>query len=235
MNDLAVEQFRYSFDNLGYLIFGDRTAMAVDGGAVEDILSFLEKRRLELRWVVNTHSHYDHTSGNEALLKYSRARFMDCAALAALGRLELEGKTIQVYATPGHTRDSICFHTDTILLTGDTLFNGTVGNCFSGDIHSFYSSIRKILTLPLETVIYAGHDYVRDSLAMARHLEPDNPAIDDFLSVYDPNHVYSTLADELRINPYLRFNEGRIVRLLREMELPCGTEEERWKSLMSLE
>ncbi len=235
MNDLAVEQFRYSFDNLGYLIFGDRTAMAVDGGAVEDILSFLEKRRLELRWVVNTHSHYDHTSGNEALLKYSRARFMDCAALAALGRLELEGKTIQVYATPGHTRDSICFHTDTILLTGDTLFNGTVGNCFSGDIHSFYSSIRKILTLPPETVIYAGHDYVRDSLAMARHLEPDNPAIDDFLSVYDPNHVYSTLADELRINPYLRFNEGRIVRLLREMELPCGTEEERWKSLMSLE
>jgi len=209
--------------------------MAVDGGAVEDILSFLEKRRLELRWVVNTHSHYDHTSGNEALLKYSRARFMDCAALAALGRLELEGKTIQVYATPGHTRDSICFHTDTILLTGDTLFNGTVGNCFSGDIHSFYSSIRKILTLPPETVIYAGHDYVRDSLAMARHLEPDNPAIDDFLSVYDPNHVYSTLADELRINPYLRFNEGRIVRLLREMELPCGTEEERWKSLMSLE
>lgn len=235
MNDLAVEQFRYSFDNLGYLIFGDRTAMAVDGGAVEDILSFLEKRRLELRWVVNTHSHYDHTSGNEALLKYSRARFIDCAALAVLGRLELEGKIIQVYATPGHTRDSICFHTDTILLTGDTLFNGTVGNCFSGDIHSFYSSIRKILTLPPETVIYAGHDYVRDSLAMARHLEPDNPAIDDFLSVYDPNHVYSTLADELRINPYLRFNEGRIVRLLREMELPRGTEEERWKSLMSLE
>jgi hydroxyacylglutathione hydrolase len=70
---------------------------------------------------------------------------------------------------------------------------------------------------------------------MARHLEPDNPAIDDFLSVYDPNHVYSTLADELRINPYLRFNEGRIIRLLREMELPRGTEEERWKSLMSLE
>lgn len=235
MTKLAVEQFRYSFDNLGYLIFGDRAAVAVDGGAVEDILAFLERRRLELRWVVNTHAHYDHTPGNEALLRHSKAQFLDCAALAARGRLELEGETIHIYATPGHTRDSLCFHVDSILLTGDTLFNGTIGNCFSGDTLGFYRSIKKIMTLPPETVIYAGHDYVRDSLVMARHLEPDNAAIDHFLSVYDPNHVYSTLADELQINPYLRFNDGRIVRFLREMGLPCDTEEERWQSLMSLD
>jgi len=235
MTDLAVEQFRYSFDNLGYLIFGDRAAIAVDGGAVEAILAFLKSRRLELQLVVNTHAHYDHTMGNDDLLRHSRARFLNCETLAARGRLELEGEPISVYATPGHTRDSLCFHVDTILLTGDTLFNGTIGNCFSGDYRSFYLSIKKILTLPPATVIYAGHDYVRDSLGMARHLEPDNPSIDDFFSVYDPNHVYSTLADELRINPYLRFNDEHIVRLLREMGLPCDTEEERWQSLMSLE
>jgi hydroxyacylglutathione hydrolase len=223
MTVLAVEQFRYSYDNLGYVIFGDSTAIAVDGGAVDEILDFLKKRRLELQFVVNTHSHYDHTPGNEALLRHSRARFLDCATLAYRGRLELEGGNIYIYATPGHTSDSICFHVDTVLITGDTLFNGTIGNCFSGDYHNFYLSIKKILTLPAATVIYAGHDYVRDSMAMARYLEPDNPAIGGFLSGYDPHHVYSTLADELRINPYLRFNDERIVRLLREMGLPCDT------------
>lgn len=235
MTALAVEQFRYGADNLGYLIFGDRTAIAVDGGAVDEILAFLENRRLELQFVVNTHAHYDHTPGNEALLRHSRAQFLDCETLAARGRLDLEGEAIAVYATPGHTRDSLCFHVDGILLTGDTLFNGTIGNCFSGDILSFYTSIKKILTLPPSTFIYAGHDYVRDSLAMARHLEPDNPALKDFLSFYDPDHIYSTLADERRINPYLRFNDEPIVRLLREMGLPCDSEEERWQSLMSLE
>ncbi|OPY90698.1 MAG: Hydroxyacylglutathione hydrolase [Syntrophus sp. PtaU1.Bin208] len=235
MTALAVEQFRYGADNLGYLIFGNRTAMAVDGGAVDEILAFLKKHQLELLFVANTHGHYDHTPGNESLLRHSRATFLDCPTLAAQGRLELEGETIAVYATPGHTGDSLCFHVDSILLTGDTLFNGTVGNCFSGDTHGFYRSIKKILTLPPSTIIYAGHDYVRDSMAMARHLEPENPALDKFLSFYDPDHVYSTLADELRINPYLRFNEEPIVRLLREMGLPCDSEEERWQSLMSLE
>ncbi|OPY04171.1 MAG: Hydroxyacylglutathione hydrolase [Syntrophus sp. PtaB.Bin001] len=235
MNVLAVEQFRYSYDNLGYVIFGDSSAIAVDGGAVDEILEFLERRHLELQFVVNTHSHYDHTPGNEALLRNSPAKFLDCATLADRGRLELEGEDICVYATPGHTHDSLCFHVGTILITGDTLFNGTIGNCFSGDYHNFYLSIKKILTLPPTTVIYAGHDYVRDSMAMARHLEPDNTAVIRFLSGYDPRHVYSTLAEEMQINPYLRFNDEHIIKILRDMGLPCDTEWERWQSLMSLE
>jgi hydroxyacylglutathione hydrolase len=235
MTALAVEQFRYSYDNLGYVIFGDSSAIAVDGGAVDEILEFLKRRHLELQFVVNTHSHYDHTPGNQALLRHSRAQFLDCSTLAARGRLELEGEDIYVYATPGHTHDSLCFHVNTILITGDTLFNGTIGNCFSGDYHNFYLSIKKILTLPPATVIYAGHDYVRDSMAMARHLEPDNTAVISFLSGYDPQHVYSTLAEEMRINPYLRFNDGHIIKILRDMGMPCDTEWERWQSLMSLD
>ena len=235
MTDLVVEQFRYNFDNLGYLIFGDRDAIAVDGGAVEEILAFLKKRHLELQLVVNTHAHYDHTIGNDDLLRHSRALFLSCETLAARGRIELEGKTISVYATPGHTSDSLCFQIDTILLTGDTLFNGTVGNCFSGNHHSFYLSIKKILTLPPETVIYAGHDYVKTSMAFARRIEPGNRAIGAFLRRYDPKHVFSTLADEKKINPYLRFNEPDIVKLLVKLRLPRETEWERWHSLMSIE
>ena len=91
------------------------------------------------------------------------------------------------------------------------------------------------MALPGDTLIYAGHDYVRDSVAMAEQLEPDNPDIERFRQTYDPGHVYSTLAEELKINPYLRFNEPAIIDLLKEHGLPRATEEERWLSLMSIE
>jgi hydroxyacylglutathione hydrolase len=129
----------------------------------------------------------------------------------------------------------LCFSADEALISGDTLFNGTIGNCFSGDLEGFYRSVKKLMELPDKTLVYAGHDYVRDSLAFAKRLEPDNRAIDDFLSRYDRQHVVSTLAEEKRINPYFRFNEPGIVNLLARRELPRRTEWERWQSLMSIE
>ena len=145
------------------------------------------------------------------------------------------GQNIRIIPTPGHTKDSLCFYTGSALIAGDTLFNGTIGNCFSGDLEGFYHSIRKLMELPEGTVVYAGHDYVRDSMAFARRLEPGNRAIADFLKRYDPKHVFSTLADEKKINPYFRFNEPGIVTLLAKLGLPRETEWERWQSLMSIE
>jgi hydroxyacylglutathione hydrolase len=121
------------------------------------------------------------------------------------------------------------------LVTGDTLFNATIGNCFSGNQKNFYLSIKRLMALPDETKIYAGHDYLHDSLACARRLEPDNKDIDQFWNSYDHDRVYSTMADERQINPYLRFNEETIVNLLKKNNLPCATEWERWESLMSIE
>ena len=122
-----------------------------------------------------------------------------------------------------------------MLITGDTLFNGTVGNCFSGDLKRFYDSIKLLMGFPGETIIYAGHDYVQESMAFAKNLEPDNRDIDLFLKKYDPEHVYSTIDEELKINPYLRFNESKIITLLKSKGLPVATEYERWESLMSIE
>ena len=231
---LKIEQFRYASDNLGYLIFGERSALAVDGGAVDEILEFLEIQRLELVYVANTHAHYDHTMGNDELLENSQATYLNPNELAARGEVLLEGKKILIYSTPGHTEDAICLHAGTALVSGDTLFNGTVGNCFTGNLREFYHSIKKLMALPDETVIYPGHDYVRDSILFAKRLEPGNRNLDAFLSSYDPGHVYSTLAEERKINPYLRFNDERIIAILRKRGLPTGTEYERWESLMSI-
>ena len=150
-------------------------------------------------------------------------------------RLVFGDERITVYRTPGHTADSICLHLDRVLITGDTLFNGTVGNCFSGDMRSFYDSLMMLGSLPGSTVIYAGHDYVPSSMAFARKMEPGNSDIDRYLERYDPQHVWSLLADELLVNPYLRFNREAIVSVLRRRRLPVATAYERWHSLMSIE
>ena len=232
---LNVEQLRYGNDNFSYLIYGKRQALAIDAGAWEEILSILERNNLKVAVATNTHQHFDHTSGNDHLLQAIKAQFLDFADLADNREIQIDGEEIFIYRTPGHTADSVCFHAGNVLITGDTLFNGTIGNCFTGDLKSFYLSIKRLMALPDETIICAGHDYVFDSLAFAKRLEPDNKYIDSFKNSYDSNHVVSTMADELRINPYLRFNEDPIIRLLQKRGLPLATEWERWKSLMSIE
>jgi hydroxyacylglutathione hydrolase len=231
---MKVKQFQYSSDNLGYLVYGRSIAVAIDGGAVDEILDFVRVNGLQLRHILNTHSHMDHTVGNSALLKRSKAQYLDNQTLLKNKTFTLDGELIRVYSIPGHTLDSISFYLGDILITGDTLFQGKVGRCFSGDLKGFYRSIKTIMEFPEQTVIYSGHDYVEEYMDFVRRLEPDNPHIDEFLNKYDPSHVCSTLADEYRINPFLRFNDEKMIAILREKGLPVDTEFERWESLMSL-
>ena len=231
---LHIEQFRYG-DNLAYLLYGTTEAMAIDGGAWQEILTFLKEHGLNLRFVTNTYRHYDHTPGDDHLLGKTSAAFLDCRTLADHETIVLDGEPVMVYRTPGHSIDSVCFHAGQNLITGDTLFNATIGNCFTGDLRGFFESIQRLMALPDDTRIFAGHDYVRDSLTFARHLEPDNPAIERFRQTCDPYFLYSTLAQEKKMNPYLRFNEEPIVRLLQKRKLPRATEWERWQSLMTIE
>lgn len=211
------KQFRYSLDNFSYLIYDQNRAVAIDAGAVDQILDFLKIHNLELQYVINTHSHADHTSGNQALLKCTKAVYLDYQTLCAQKKIILSGSTcINILQTPGHTMDSLTFHADKLLFSGDTLFNGTVGNCFSGDLKSFFKSIQLLLTFPDDTLIYSGHDYVQDAMSAARIFEPDNPDIDNFLKTYQPEGpVYSSLKMEKRINPFLKL-----------------TSYERWEALM---
>ncbi len=231
---LNIEQFRFG-DNFAYLVYGKTEALAVDGGAWQEILAFLDQHGLALKYVANTHRHYDHTPGDDHLLKQTKAKFLDCTTLADNETVWVDDEPVVVYRTPGHSKDSICFHTGNNLLTGDTLFNGTIGNCFSGDLRGFFETIKRLMALPDDTRIFAGHDYLRDSLAFAKHLEPQNQDNDRFRQSCDPDFLYSTLAEERKINPYLRFNEEPILKLLKDNGLPNATDWERWQSLMLME
>ena len=235
ISPLKIKQFFYGGDNLGYLLYASTRALAIDGGAVDEIMAFVRQKGLTLETVTNTHGHGDHTSGTRQLAKAAKATHRDHRRYADGDALILEGETVTVRLAPGHTSDSVVFAAEDCLVTGDTLFNGTVGNCFSGDLKAFYRSIRLIMSYPGTTRIYAGHDYVAASLAFARHLTPDNAAIDAYADRYDRHHVTSTLDDERAVNPYLRFNDPEIIRLLESKGLPTDTEYQRWEGIMSIE
>ncbi|MDD5306236.1 MAG: MBL fold metallo-hydrolase [Deltaproteobacteria bacterium] len=232
---IDIRQFRYGADNLGYLLSAGTEAMAVDGGDPEGIARHAASAGLTVTLVTNTHSHGDHTSGNRRLLALTGARHVDHRDFARGGRIALGNEEIEVIPAPGHTLDSVVFRAGGSIVTGDTLFNGTIGNCFSGDLPAFYATVRRLRALPDATRVWAGHDYVRDSMAFARRLEPANPHIDAFLAAHDPGRVVSTLGDEKRVNPYLRYDEPPILDLLARAGLPVATDEERWLSLMSIE
>lgn len=232
---MNIKQFRYGADNLSYLIYGKNDAIAIDGGAVAEIMDFAGAAGLTLAVVTNTHAHPDHTSGNQSLLKMSAARLRDHSELARQGGISLENEFIRVLPTPGHTMDSVTFDCDGCLITGDTLFNGTVGTCFSGDLKAFYRSIRLLLDLPMNTKVYAGHDYVAYAMAFARLVEPDNRNIDRYLAGYTAEHVFSRLGDELKVNPFVRYNDPEMIEILKARGAATATEYERFEGVMHLE
>lgn len=232
---MGIRQFRYSSDNLSYLVYATRSAIAIDGGAVESIRSFVEEHDLKLKYVTNTHKHPDHTAGTGDLVKLTGAEYLTRDVMLEAGRVAIDDLEMEVIDTPGHTDDSLSFSVEECLITGDTLFNGTVGNCFSGDLKGFYESVKKLLAYPDSTKVYAGHDYVRYSMAFAKIVEPENKEIAAYLKKYDAYHIVSTIAEELEVNPYVRFNADPIIALLKKRGFPVGTEYERWLGVMSLE
>jgi len=231
---MHIQQFRYASDNLAYVVHDNTRAIAIDPGAVAEIVDYLQRNDLSLEAVAHTHEHPDHTCGTDELLRRIPSRLIPSEKLLQEPVLHIGTIDIQVLATPGHTIDSRCFHLPGYLITGDTLFNGTVGNCFSGDIEAFYRSILKLLSFPSDTIVLAGHDYVEYAMAFARIVEPANSHIEGYLKRYEPSFVRSTLEDERNVNPYLRFNAPEMIAILKEKGLPMETEFDRFSAVMNL-
>ncbi len=79
---------------------------------------------------------------------------------------------LKVILTPGHTPGSCCFSTDGILFSGDTLFSdGGIGRCDlpGGDIDDLIASLKTLLALPQETIVYPGHGS-RTTIAVERQI-----------------------------------------------------------------
>ncbi|MCP4060085.1 MAG: MBL fold metallo-hydrolase, partial [Pseudoalteromonas sp.] len=65
---MNIQQFRYNADNLGYLVYSSGQGAAIDAGAVGEVIEFAKQNHIQIKYVTNTHTHHDHTSGNSGLL-----------------------------------------------------------------------------------------------------------------------------------------------------------------------
>jgi glyoxylase-like metal-dependent hydrolase (beta-lactamase superfamily II) len=91
-------------------------------------------------------------------------------------RIKIGNLEALVIHTPGHSPGSVCYHfkTQNALLSGDTLFKGTIGSLSlsTGEPHRMWNSLEKLSQLPLETVVYPGHGpqtLIAKEVEMLRH------------------------------------------------------------------
>ena len=155
--------------NFAYLVGDEKSglAAAVDPAyRPERVLELAKENNLTIKYVINTHDHYDHSGGNDYILKNTGASLVGYglrkpAISAGDGdELSLGELTIKMIHTPGHTTDSICILAENKLITGDTLFVGKVGGTgFGQDARQEYDSLHnKLMVLPDDVEVWPGHD-----------------------------------------------------------------------------
>lgn len=161
----------------GYVIYqkdgGD--CYVIDPGYAPGVfLEFITQHQLKLKGILLTHHHYDHVGAVERIRGeldcpvYLHRRDCDLYRKTVDVYMEdgdvidLEGETLQVINTPGHTHGSVCFYSETskVCFTGDTIFNVDLGrtDLEDGSFGEMCSSItEKVDQWGNDIFIYPGH------------------------------------------------------------------------------
>ena len=186
-----------------------------------------KKAQVEITEIWLTHGHGDHIKGvpkpfhgtlrGHTLLTPGLAL---THAIAEASDFEFGGHTIRALPTPGHTFDHVCFFIPDIpaLIAGDTLFNAGVGNTRSGDTEHLFKSIEQLKTLPPETRLYNGHDYMANNLRFCEHMVGANATTQHWLAQCEAtsvdNRPVTTLADEAKINLFFQCDRPQLQQAL---------------------
>ncbi len=219
--------------NFHYLVACPETleALAIDPYDHQLVLQRAEALGWKITQIVNTHEHFDHIDGNQAMVAATGAKVLAHAnargKIAGMGTDLRAGSvisigssvTLDVLDTPGHTMSHICLLSRTevpALFSGDTLFNAGVGHCHSGgdpDVlaHTVMTQMAELLD---NTLLYPGHDYMFNNLRFTLDREPHNAAAQQLLQqveFQDPNHALITnLGLEKQINTFFRTDSAEI-------------------------
>ena len=186
---MKVEIIRCLQDNYSYLII-DKTnniACVVDPGESVPIISFIKKNNINLKYILNTHHHYDHIGGNLELKKKYGSKVIafrdDKDRIPGIDILVQDNQIwkadnfeAKIYHTPGHTNGHIAFHffNEKKIFTGDTLFSLGCGRIFEGTFDQMFNSLSKIKKLPKKTEIYCGHEYTLQNSNFCIQQDPEN-------------------------------------------------------------
>jgi glyoxylase-like metal-dependent hydrolase (beta-lactamase superfamily II) len=157
--------------NFGYLVGdeGSKEAAIIDPAyAPEKLVKAADGHGLKVKYIICTHSHFDHTNGNERANKLTGARIVlhkEASAMHDISvgdgdELELGSLKLRIIHTPGHTEDCICILAKNKLMTGDTLYVGKIGGTYTDEDAKvqFDSLFNKLLKLDDAIEIYPAHD-----------------------------------------------------------------------------
>ncbi|KAA8984578.1 MULTISPECIES: hydroxyacylglutathione hydrolase [Gammaproteobacteria] len=209
-----------------------KAALIVDPGEAAPALDFLERNSLTLEAVLLTHHHPDHTQGVGKLIGDSGVPVHGPAdsPFGGITNPLREGDTLgwralsfQILAVPGHTRDHIAFNSDSpglsqpITLCGDALFACGCGRLFEGNPAQMRASLVKLREWPDNTLVCCGHEYTRANVAFARAVTPDDTELAEYQTKVErlreagQPSVPTTLGQERRLNPFLRWDDPAVV------------------------
>jgi len=195
-----------------FLLADDKTKEAVvidPGDDAQEILRIIREKRLKVKYIINTHAHFDHIGANRAIKEATGAELLlhedDAAMLATVSsqsrsfgmspvsspepdRLLKQGDVItageislKVLHTPGHTPGGISLLEEGLVFTGDSLFAGSIGRTdFPGG----------------------------DLLTLLRSIRTNLMTLPDDTKVFSGHGPASTIGDERAENPFLNEDSG---------------------------
>ena len=212
-------------DNYAFLLHDNQTGATavIDVPEAGPIDAELSKRGWTLSEIWLTHHHPDHIQGVPALLEKHPARVLGAKndiqrlppldlALEVGENFTFAGSSVQVMDVSGHTIGHIALYVPDaqVVFTADSLMALGCGRLFEGTPAQMWKSLNKLAALPEDTIVCSGHEYTNSNAKFALTVDPDNPDlisrsrdIDQARSKGLPT-VPSTLATELKTNPFLR-------------------------------
>lgn len=159
---------------------GSKEAAVFDPGwETGKLTDIARKENLEIKKIILTHSHYDHSQKADELACKTKAaiyvhelefdeirntvknRNIKIIKVKDNDMIKIGGIKIKVIHTPGHTAGAICLLFERKLVTGDTLFVGAVGrtDLKGSDAAKLFDSLQKLKKLGNDIEVYPGHDY----------------------------------------------------------------------------
>ena len=162
-----------NMQNFTYIVEDEDTQESIIIDPSWDLIELeliIKKNNLKIKYIVNTHHHFDHTLGNEAMVESTHAPVIQHEFSELQHDISVKdgdeilfgNSKLKVIHTPGHSKDSICLIGDGNIFSGDTLF---VGNCGRIDLPGgsakelFHSLFDVLYCLDDDLVMYPGHNY----------------------------------------------------------------------------
>ncbi|MDH5394256.1 MAG: MBL fold metallo-hydrolase [Gammaproteobacteria bacterium] len=213
-----------------------RAAIVDPAWDVTEILKLTSLHGLNVTDILLSHCHHDHINGVEdVLLKHDAQIHLMKAEnefwhpgfikprLLTGGEIIKLGKTdIHVLHTPGHSKGSACFKIGNQLITGDTMFVYGCGHCRLGgsDPEVLFATLQKLKhEIPADTIILPGHNYApaHPNSSMAEQIK-GNPFL-HFDNAYDFTKYRTKIHDQIRSDPYDAISADEMAEHCRQYQL----------------